>query len=234
MNLSYKYDFMRTPDEKTALRLSCGRDFSLEDILYNHTELDSRNTIPKEGDIIPVLDGIYHIEVGENLEKICTEMANYADGTFGVHRVQHFIKFISKYIIADYSDRFNFELYNGIILDLGKLLERDAVNSMDAAVLLTFMINKDKTLKDEGLTARFVSGHAINWFGEIKHSVTGVKLDYAGCTSYLAIPNLKKFKEILVSPLTANMDFKFVEAYETGTHKLLMFGEYNPIFRKTV
>ncbi len=234
MNLSYKCDFMKAPDEKTALRLSCGRDFSLEDILYSHAELDSRDAMPRVGDIMPVLGGVYHIEVNDDLDKTYEEISGYAEGTYGVHRLQTFMKFISKYIITDYSDKFNFEFYKGKVLDLGKLLERDLINSMDAAVLLAFMINKDKELKEDGFTARCVAGHPINWLGKIKHSVLAVKVDSPTFMSYLAIPNLNKFKEISHSLLAASRNFNFVEVYETETHKLLMFGEYKPIFRKIV
>ncbi len=234
MNLSYKCVFMITPDEKTMRRLSCGRDFNLDDILYNHKELDLRSNMPTIGDVIPVLGGIYHVEVTENLDKTYMSIFKYAEGTSGIHRVQSFMKFISKYVINDYSENFKFEFYRGKVLNLGNLLENGLVNSMDAAVLLAFMINRDYELKADGFRAHCVSGHTVNWWGEIKHTVMAVKLDTSQLVSYLAIPSLNKLKEISFCPLTASRDFGVVEAYQTESHRLLMFGEYSPMFRKNI
>lgn len=211
-------------------RLSCGRHFDLEERLREYCELDARHNEIKEGDIIEVHDGVYNIEVSEGLNSVIEKAVAYVEEYKGADRLSRYMKFIKKYCISDYSKDFDYNFYKGNALSLSRLIEKDALNSVDSTVLLSVILNSDLELKICGFKSYCVSGEMLHW-GKISPTLA-IKLQ-AENETFLLMPSEGKLERITGIALPGSLNGGFVEAYTSiDTHKLLMIVKSSRLFRK--
>jgi hypothetical protein len=220
-------------NEHVFKRLSCGRDFNLEELLYASEQLYSSQTKPQAGDIIPVYNGAYHIEItSKHLNWLYNNLTNYSGESSGEERLRSFMKFMDKKLITDYSTVFSFETYKGRILNLDLLLEKMAVNSMEASVLLTLAINADAKFREEGFSAYCLSGIVLKG-GNVGPQVLAVNV-ISSHSSYLLIPSYNLVREVFTYNVSTkdSPHYEIAKLYETPNKKIIMLEATSKLFRK--
>lgn len=218
-------------DERQSQRILFGRDFTLDEILDCYHEMDSRRHEISEGDVVAIAGGAYHIEVSRGLDVIAKEAMDYAKDYSGMERVNMIMRFIKRNYISDYSQKFNYNVYKGRALDLKSLAYFDLLNSTDASVLLSFVLNSDPETRKQGFRSYVVSGQAVNWWGKMVET-TGVKLE-SERGSFLLVPSESKVEEITGLALPGSLNGGYVEAYTSSDdRRLLMLACASKIYRR--
>jgi hypothetical protein len=221
---------MKGPDSVISRKLSCKGTTSLDDLIRDFSEVDSGTSGLKLWDIIAVAGGVYHVEISGDFKSLIKRAINYAGSRTGISRLKRLMKFFNiKYLDTRLKTE-DFSTYHGSVLGLGELIAKEALTVNEMTILLSLTINEDPDFKVYGGRSFCVYGPWVSW-SRLRERVLAVRFDISG-RSYLLIPAINRIEEVTRYPIKDSAPSGAIAVYESPSKKLVMLGEYNPIFRK--
>ncbi len=211
-------------------RLACSNGLKLEDLLVGCAEYDSRHSTLLPEDIIEVQGGVYHVELPKSLNYIASSALSYVNEYHGPDRLQRYLKFIRKNFVKDYTEKFDYKAYCGKVLNMDRMISMDCMNSTDATILLSAILNLDPEIKNAGFKSFCVAGERLQ-SGKL-YSTLGIKLKSSSNT-ILILPSTGEIKYVMKKVLPASLSGTHLSAYESlEDGRLLMIAHVNKIYRK--